>query len=82
MEAALTLWIVCGLAAGWVAQTRGASIARWFLAGVILGPLGIVWAFIWAGRTAPPWLWRAGYVVLVAVLAVMVAVLVALVWSR
>lgn len=43
----LAIWILCGVAAGMVAESRGADYGRlWFFVGVILGPLGVALAFL------------------------------------
>ncbi len=45
MELALALWIFCGIAAAFVAQSRGASGCLWFGLGVVFGPFGLAFAF-------------------------------------
>ena len=38
------IWVVCGLCAGTIYQQKGRSFGVGFLAGVILGPLGLLLA--------------------------------------
>lgn len=42
----LVLWIACGIAAGFIAQARGASAVGWFITGFLLGPIGLVAALV------------------------------------
>jgi uncharacterized paraquat-inducible protein A len=42
---AFILWVLCGLGAGMVAQTRSANGCLWFALGVLFGPLGLALAF-------------------------------------
>lgn len=51
----VVLWIICGGVAAFVASARGGNGGLGFVAGVLLGPLGIVLAFFMgseAGRVA------------------------------
>lgn len=44
-EIYVLIWLVCGVGAFLIAQNRGATNApTWFLVGVLLGPLGILFA--------------------------------------
>ena len=45
MAIAILLWVVCGIAAAFVASSRGASGCLWFGLGVLLGPLGLALSF-------------------------------------
>lgn len=55
-------WILCGLAAGWIARERGNDGADGFLVGVLMGPIGIIMALTghktepveWAQPQQPP----------------------------
>ena len=48
------IWIVCGIAALLIAQNRGATNApTWFLLGVLLGPIGVLWAAVSAKGPGP-----------------------------
>jgi hypothetical protein len=38
------LWVLCGLLAGTIAAGKNRSYGRWLLAGLLLGPVGVVWA--------------------------------------
>lgn len=40
----LALLIVCGFVTAWIAWSRGGEPFAWFTAGVLLGPIGILWA--------------------------------------
>jgi hypothetical protein len=52
---AIVVWIVCGIASGWISQTRGASSpVEWFVIGVIFGPLGVLLAILFAKPPAVP----------------------------
>jgi len=42
---AVLVWIFCGIAAAFVAQSRGASGSLWFWLGVLFGPFGLACAF-------------------------------------
>jgi len=42
---AVLVWIFCGIAAAFVAQSRGASGFLWFCLGVLFGPFGLAFAF-------------------------------------
>lgn len=39
------LWIICGFAACFVANSRGASGCLWFGIGMMLGPIGLAMSF-------------------------------------
>lgn len=45
------IWLACGLVAGHIHESKGRSRATGFLAGFILGPLGIILAAI--AKTRP-----------------------------
>src|SRR5260370_28044309 len=45
MEIAILIWIVCGIGAAFVAQSRGANGCLWFGLGVLFGPFGLAFAF-------------------------------------
>ena len=45
MGIVILVWIVCGVAAAFVAENRGASGFLWFILGVVLGPLGLIFSF-------------------------------------
>ena len=45
MEVAILVWIVCGVAAAFVAENRGASGLLWFFLSVVFGPLGLIRSF-------------------------------------
>jgi len=42
------VWTVSGGFAGLIAQGKGRSAGPWTLAGLLLGPIGLLWA-AWAG---------------------------------
>lgn len=51
----IVVWIVCGLASGWIGQVRhDPSPTTWFVAGILLGPLGVLLALIFAKPKATP----------------------------
>ncbi len=54
MEIALLLWVVCGIAATFIAQSRGANGCLWFGLGVLLGPLGLALSFAAGSTTECP----------------------------
>jgi hypothetical protein len=54
MENFIALWIVCGLTAGVVSASRGASGFVGFILGVLLGPFGIIIAFVLKPETPSP----------------------------
>ena len=41
-----SFWIICGFLAGYLYARRGRSLLVGFLGGFLLGPLGIVLAFV------------------------------------
>jgi hypothetical protein len=45
MEIAILIWIVCGIAASYVASNRGANGCFWFGIGILFGPFGLMFAF-------------------------------------
>ena len=45
MELVILFWIICGIAAAFVASSRGANGCMWALIGVLLGPIGLLMAF-------------------------------------
>lgn len=42
----LIFWLLFGIASGIVASNRGRSGCGWFLLGVLLGPFGLLFAFL------------------------------------
>ncbi len=46
MEVWIVFWVLCGIVSAVVASSRGASGFLGFVLGVLLGPLGIVIAFV------------------------------------
>lgn len=46
MEYAVALWVLCGIATGIIAQSRGRDAWNWLLMGLLLGPLGIASALV------------------------------------
>ncbi len=53
MEIAILIWIVCGIAAAFVASNRGASGCLWFGLGVLFGPFGLAFSFAAGGNLWP-----------------------------
>jgi hypothetical protein len=51
----LGFWLLCGLAAGFIAREKGADGSDGFLIGVLLGPLGLLMAF--TGKKTEPVDW-------------------------
>src|SRR5207249_4713587 len=47
------LWVLCGLLAGTIAAGKNRSYGRWLFAGLLLGPLGVVWAMRRAEHIPP-----------------------------
>jgi predicted amidophosphoribosyltransferase len=45
MEILILFWIVCGIAAAFVASSRGANGCLWAFLGFLLGPIGLLMAF-------------------------------------
>jgi uncharacterized membrane protein YhdT len=42
-EVYILIWIVCGISAFLIAQSKGAkNLGTWFLVGILLGPIGII----------------------------------------
>ena len=41
-----TIWIICGVISAVVASNKGRSGCGWFVIGVLLGPLGLIWAAV------------------------------------
>lgn len=55
MEIFAIIWLICGIAAGAIANARGASIPAGFCLGLLLGPVGVIISMFMgseAGRTA------------------------------
>jgi hypothetical protein len=50
MAVVVLLWVVCGIAAAFIALGRGANGLLWFVLGVLLGPIGLALSFR-AGET-------------------------------
>ncbi len=44
-ELLILFWIICGIAAAFVATSRGASGCLWAFLGFLLGPIGLLMAF-------------------------------------
>jgi len=40
----LALLVLCGFVTAWIAWTRNGNPVAWFTAGIMLGPIGILWA--------------------------------------
>ncbi len=40
------IWIVCGMISAVVAGNKGRSGCAWFIVGIVLGPLGLIWALV------------------------------------
>ena len=45
MEFFILIWIICGIAAAFIASSRGANGCLWFGLGVLLGPFGLAISF-------------------------------------
>ena len=43
-------WALCPFATALIAWMRGASVAKWFLVGLVSGPLGVIIALLKAGK--------------------------------
>lgn len=48
----VVIWIICGIFAGIIASSKGRSGCGWFLLGFLLGPLGLIVAFLPSGDEA------------------------------
>jgi len=48
----LIIWVLCGIAAAMVASSKGRSVGRWFFAGLLFGPFGLIFALL-AGKEGP-----------------------------
>ena len=48
----IILWILFGVAAAIVANTKEKNVGKWFLLGLLLGPFGVLFAFF-AGKKCP-----------------------------
>ena len=46
MEIFVLIWVICGVCSGVVASGKGRSGAAWFLFGLLLGPFGLLVAFV------------------------------------
>ena len=46
MNTAILVWVVCGVAAAFLAESRGANGFPWFLLGILFGPFGLALSFI------------------------------------
>jgi hypothetical protein len=44
MIVAVLLWVVCAGVAAFIASTKGRSTGEFAMAGLLLGPFGVVWA--------------------------------------
>jgi hypothetical protein len=53
MVIAIVFWFICAFVAAAVASSKGANAGLGFLAGLLLGPLGIVLAFVMGGKKCP-----------------------------
>lgn len=48
------IWIVCGIASLGIAQARHDPMGtNWFVIGVLLGPIGVIWALVSASPNEP-----------------------------
>ena len=45
MELTIIFWIMCAIAAAFVAHNRGARGLVWFFLGILFGPIGMIMAF-------------------------------------
>lgn len=50
MELAIIAWVLCAFVAGLIARDRDADVGKWAVIGMLLGPIGIIWAYFNAGR--------------------------------
>jgi len=53
MEVAVVIWILFGIGAAIIANSRGASGCLWFGLGVLLGPFALLFALFTGGKTCP-----------------------------
>ncbi len=44
MAVAVLVWVVCAGVAAFIANTKGRSVSGFAIAGLLLGPFGVVWA--------------------------------------
>jgi hypothetical protein len=44
MTVLVLLWVVCAGVAGWIASTKDRDVGGFAIAGLLLGPAGVVWA--------------------------------------
>jgi len=49
----LALWLIFGIAAALIGSQRGGNGCLWFGAGLVLGPIGLVLAFVVPGEKCP-----------------------------
>lgn len=47
------LWLLFGLAAALVANSRGGSSLLWFFLGCLFGPFGVLFSFFSGGKQCP-----------------------------
>ena len=40
----LLFWVVCAGVAAFIASTKGRDVGRFAMAGLLLGPFGVIWA--------------------------------------
>src|ERR1019366_229146 len=45
MEVVILVWIVCGVAASFIASNKGANGCLWFGLGILFGPFGLAFSF-------------------------------------
>lgn len=49
----ILIWTACAVVSWWIAQSKGASdAARWGVIGLLLGPIGVIWAIVAAKPAA------------------------------
>ncbi len=48
----LLIWIICGVISAIVAGNKGRSGCAWFAMGIMLGPLGLIWALVMPSNRA------------------------------
>src|ERR1700722_12861868 len=54
MEFAILIWILCGIAAAFIASSRRANGCLWFGLGILFGPFGLAFSFAsGSGRKCP-----------------------------
>jgi hypothetical protein len=61
MEPIIALWIVCGIAACFVAHNHGASAVLWLFVGFVFGPIGFLMSFASESARKCPFCWSAVY---------------------